>query len=105
MDKAAVLDALRRFRKALAAQGVSNCRLILYGSHANGTAREDSDIDVVVVSDAFAGMPHWERITLLSKAICASEVLIEAVSMTRREWDEGDSLIAEFAREGQEIQA
>lgn len=105
MDKRAVLDALARFREALATQGVHADRLVLFGSHARGKAREDSDIDVVVVSEAFAGKSHWERITLLSKAICASDVLIEAIPMTRMEWEEGPSLIAEFAREGEEIPA
>jgi hypothetical protein len=60
---------------------------------------------VVVVSDAFAGKSHWERIALLSKAICASDVLIEAIAMTTKEWEEGGSLIADFAREGEEIPA
>ena len=105
MDKKAVLDALARFREALAAEGVCAPRLILFGSHARGEAREHSDIDVAVVSDAFEGKSHWERITLLSKAICASHVLIEAVAMTRDEWEHGGSLIAEFAREGEEIPA
>lgn len=105
MDKRAVLEALSGFREALASQGVHDPRLVLFGSHAQGTAREDSDIDVVVVSDAFAGKSHWERITLLSKAICASHVLIEAVAMTPDEWEHGGSLIAEFAREGVEIPA
>lgn len=105
MDKRAVLDALAHFREALASQGVSAPRLVLFGSHARGKAREDSDIDVVVVSDTFDGKSHWERIAVLSKAICASHVLIEAVAMTRDEWEHGESLIAEFAREGQEIPA
>ena len=105
MDKRAVLAALARFREALAAQGVSTPRLFLIGSYAQGRPREDSDIDVVVVADAFAGKSHWERITLLSKAICASHVLIEAVPMTPEEWEEGDSLVAAFAREGEEVPA
>jgi len=84
-------------------QGVSAPRIVLFGSHAQGNAREDSDIDVVVISDAFAGKSHWERITLLSKAILAGHVLIEAVPMTESEWEGGTSLIAEFARDGEEI--
>ena len=40
-----------------------------------------------------------------SKAIYATDVLIEAVPMTPDEWGNGESLIAEFAREGEEIPA
>lgn len=105
MDKNAVLAALKLFRQALAVHGVAECRLFLYGSHARGNPRPDSDIDVVVVSNAFEGTSHWDRIVLLSDAICASNVLIEAVAMTPKEWEEGNSLIADFAREGQEVPA
>ena len=105
MDRKAVLDILGRFRTTLDAAGVRNPRLVLFGSYAHGDAREDSDIDVVVISDTFERMSHWERITLLSSAICASNVLIEAVPMTLEEWEDGGSLIAEFAREGEEIPA
>lgn len=105
MDKRAALEALGCFRKALVELGVNTPRVILYGSHARGEPREDSDIDVVVISDAFKGKSHWDRITLLSKAICASNPLIEAVAMTQQEWDEERSLIATFAREGEEVPA
>ena len=105
MDKRAALDVLARFREALVSQGVHAPRLVLFGSHATGEAREDSDIDVVVISEAFVGVSHWDRITLLGKAICASHVLIEAVPMTQQEWEGGGSLIAEFARDGEEVPA
>ena len=105
MDRRAVLDILARFRETLVSQGVHAPRLVLFGSHARGEAREDSDIDVVVISETFVGMSHWDRITLLGKPICASHLLIEAVPMTKEEWEGGRSLIADFAREGEEIPA
>jgi len=105
MDRRAVLEALACFRKALVSLGVSAPRVILFGSHAHGAPREDSDIDVIVVSDAFNGKSHWDRIALLSKAICASNTLIEAVAMTQQEWEEGRSLIADFAKQGEEVPA
>ncbi len=36
-------------------------KAVLYGSYAYGTAGEDSDIDLVVLSDDFKGMPKLER--------------------------------------------
>lgn len=36
-------------------------RLILFGSHASGTARPDSDYDFVVVSPDFEGVPFIKR--------------------------------------------
>ena len=101
MDKVAALEAVERFRIALEKRGVWTSRLMLYGSYAKGTWREGSDIDVVVVSGDFAGKTFWERVELLGKAVCEVWEPIEAVAMTPEEWEHGDSMIAEFAREGE----
>ena len=103
MDKAAVLGVLAKFRQALQLQGINDTRIILFGSHVSGVPREDSDIDVVVVSRRFHGKSEWERIEILSKAICASHSLIEAVALTPQEWDGGEFTVAEFAKEGEVV--
>ncbi len=36
-------------------------RLILFGSRVTGTAREDSDLDILIVSRAFEGQPFIGR--------------------------------------------
>ncbi|WP_422393072.1 nucleotidyltransferase domain-containing protein [Neomoorella humiferrea] len=36
-------------------------KVYLFGSQAKGIARIDSDIDLIIVSPAFSGMPLWER--------------------------------------------
>jgi len=36
-------------------------RVILCGSRARGDARPDSDLDVIIVSETFAGMPFVRR--------------------------------------------
>ncbi|MCX7044518.1 MAG: nucleotidyltransferase domain-containing protein [Candidatus Sumerlaeota bacterium] len=105
MDKAAVLSVLARFRKALEKQGVNDARLILFGSQAKGTAREDSDIDLIIISVSFEGKTFWERIQLTSKAICEVFEPIEAIAMTPSEWESGESIIAEYARDGEVIAA
>lgn len=100
MDKKAALKALRRFRRALEARGVRVSQMVLFGSLAAGAGREDSDIDVVVVSQDFAGKSFGERIEILTDAICAVLDPIDAVAMTPREWERGDSMFADYAREG-----
>ncbi|OQY30354.1 MAG: hypothetical protein B6244_00400 [Candidatus Cloacimonetes bacterium 4572_55] len=93
MDKNTILDILCRFKQALeTANGIRVNKLILYGSQAAGTAREDSDIDVVVISDDFADKSYWQRINIISDAICAVFEPIEALAMTRQEWESGVSL-------------
>ena len=103
MDKAAVLKILDRYRIALERHGVRNIKVILFGSYAKGDAREDSDIDVVIVSETFRGKGYWEKIEILSKGIMEVFEPIEAVAMTPEEWEKSDSFIAAFAREGEVV--
>ncbi len=104
MGQDAVLDTVRQFKKALESSGVRVEQLILYGSHAGGRAREDSDIDVVVVSPSFSGKSYWERIDLLTEAIYRVLAPIEASAFTPEEWKSEKSLMVDFARNGVRVQ-
>lgn len=103
MDKGTVLRIIADFAKALESEGVRRQKIVLFGSHSTGTQREDSDIDLVVVSEDFAGKGYWERIEILSAAICTVFQPIEAIAMTPQEWQSGDSLIADYARNGEVV--
>ena len=100
MGKNAVINTLRQFINTLEAANIHVERLILYGSHAAGTAREDSDIDIVVISPSFADKGYWERIDILSDAIYRVSAPIEATAFTPQEWRSGKSLIVDYARDG-----
>ncbi len=43
--------------------------ILLFGSHIKDTANEDSDIDVIVISNAFANIPFIKRMPLFLKLI------------------------------------
>lgn len=103
MDKKAVLEIISDFRKAMESVGIRCGKIILYGSYAAGNSRSDSDIDLVVISEDFAGKDYWQRIDLLSAAIYQVFKPIEAVAMTPDEWAAGDSLIVDYARSGQVV--
>ena len=105
MDKDTALEVVARFGKAVEAQGVKPLKIVLFGSYSTGTHHEWSDIDLVVVSEDFADKGFWERIEILSVAICELLEPIEAVAMTPEEWEKGDSLIAQFARQGEVVYA
>ncbi len=101
MDKAEVLDIIARFDAKLREMGVDVSKIVLFGSYAYGIPHDDSDIDVVVVSKTFEGKDGWERIKLLSKAIYRLWEPIEAIAKTPEEWEHSDSLIVQYARQGE----
>ena len=103
MDQEAILKIVREFGKALEAEQIKPQKIILFGSCSTQTQRPDSDIDLVVISEDFAGKGYWERIDILSAAICRVFEPIEAVAMTPEEWQRGDSLIVDYARNGQDV--
>ncbi|MBI3075875.1 MAG: nucleotidyltransferase domain-containing protein [Deltaproteobacteria bacterium] len=43
--------------------------MLLFGSHARGEALAESDLDLVIVSRAFEGVPFLERATRVIEAV------------------------------------
>lgn len=103
MDKKTVLEIISSFRKAIESEGIKTDKLILFGSYATGRYREDSDIDVVVISQDFNDKGYWERIDILSSAIYQVFQPIEAVAMTPEEWERGKSLLVDYAKGGEVV--
>lgn len=100
MDKETVLNIVNEFKNNLTSKGVCIEHIVLFGSHTNNTQRPDSDIDLIVISDTFKGMDYWERINLLADAISDIFQPIEAVAMTKDEWDTKAFMAAKYAQNG-----
>lgn len=105
MDKKAVLDIIDRFRMALEGRGIRVEQLILYGSFANGTPHEGSDIDLIVISGDFSSMGFWERVDTLVEALYEVFEPIEAIAMTKEEWDNRAYSIVDYAINGEVVYA
>lgn len=99
MGQDTVLSVIQKFKQALEAN-IKVEQLILFGSYAGGTAREDSDIDLVVISSSFSGKTYWERIDILSEAIYKVFAPIEASAFTPDEWKSEKSLLSDYAKNG-----
>jgi predicted nucleotidyltransferase len=54
LDKRTVDNAVEQYANAVTKE-FNPAAIVLYGSRAKGTAREDSDIDVAVIFNGFAG--------------------------------------------------
>ena len=65
--------------------GVRCEKVYLYGSHARGTAREGSDIDLIVISEDWTRMTHRERLEMLGVAAARILEPIQAQGFTPEE--------------------
>ncbi|MFH1441664.1 MAG: nucleotidyltransferase domain-containing protein [Candidatus Omnitrophota bacterium] len=105
MDKTAVLGIINQFKIILESKSVSVNKIILFGSYMTGKFKEGSDIDLVIISDDFKSKAYWERIDLLSDAIYEVFKPIEAVALTSDEWEKEESMVVDYARDGEVVYA
>ena len=78
-------------------------KAILFGSYAYGTPRQESDIDLVVLSSAFEGIPYLRRLEQLSVLAWRAGVGdIEALGHTPEEFEQASdlSLLGEIRERG-----
>ncbi|MBI5873240.1 MAG: nucleotidyltransferase domain-containing protein [Candidatus Omnitrophica bacterium] len=83
--RSSVKEIIGEYKKALEILGVRVERAILYGSFARGRQREDSDIDLVIISRDFQKMDLRERLELLGIASVRIMRPIEARGYTPQE--------------------
>jgi predicted nucleotidyltransferase len=76
---------VKRYRMQLQKMGIHPSRVLLYGSQAAGTAREGSDIDLIVISGDWKKYNHRQRLELLG--IAAARILepVQAQGFTPNE--------------------
>ena len=83
--KREIEEIIRKYQEELKKLGINSQRVILYGSYARGNPREDSDIDLIVVSDDFRNMNLRERLETLGLAAGRVFEPIEAIGYTEEE--------------------
>lgn len=93
-----VIAIVREYLAVLLEHDVPASFAVLYGSFARGDQREESDIDIIVVSDASdADWQRWNR--LLWELVIYADHRIEPIPITQHQLDTDDvSMIIEMAR-------
>ncbi|MBI5204002.1 MAG: nucleotidyltransferase domain-containing protein [Nitrospirae bacterium] len=76
---------IKQYTAKLIELGIRVERVILFGSYANGHPREDSDIDLIVVSKDFERMNIREKLEILGIASARIMQPIQAKGYTPRE--------------------
>jgi predicted nucleotidyltransferase len=107
MDKSTVTDAIRFLEQRLINSGLNISKIILFGSQAREQANEDSDIDIVIISEDFEDKDIFERCEMTKDAeimtIREFMIPIDIITMTPDEFDSESSLIAGFAKNGKVV--
>ncbi len=96
MDNAEVIKKLKRYKKLLS-KFMKFDAMILFGSHAKGNAREDSDVDVAVVVDELSG-DYFSTRPLLWKIRREIDDRIEPVLIEKSHDDSG--FLSEIMKHG-----
>lgn len=101
-SKAIVIDLVRQYIRRLNENNIPVEKVLLFGSYTKETAREDSDIDIAVISSAFKGDRYLDRrhIVPMRRGI---DSRIEPIPFTPRDYEDGGMLIDEIKNTGQEI--
>jgi predicted nucleotidyltransferase len=86
-------------------QKINPSKIIIFGSRARGDGKEDSDIDVIVVSDYFKGIPFLKRTPMLLRMI-DFEKHIDFLCYTKDEFErikDNSVIVSSALQEGIEI--
>ncbi len=79
---------IERYRREVEVMGIHVEKILLFGSQARGTAREDSDIDLFIVSRDWVRYGERERLEMLGVAAARILEPIQARGITPEEISE-----------------
>ena len=94
-----IIETVKRYIEELEKNGIEVSEAIVFGSHTKGTAKEDSDIDVALISNNFTGDRYEDRrkIVPLRRKI---DSRIEPIPFRPEDFKEEGMLVEEIKRTG-----
>ncbi|NIM77920.1 MAG: nucleotidyltransferase domain-containing protein, partial [Candidatus Aminicenantes bacterium] len=100
---AEIKDAIRRIIKTyigvIAKNNINIEKMYLFGSYARGTAVDDSDINIAIISDDFSGdrFADRRRVVPLRRSI---DRRLEPIPYRPENFKENDPLVVEILKNG-----
>lgn len=101
-SKDLIVKDVKRYIEELRKNGIPIQRVLLFGSWMRGSAREESDIDVALISPAFSGDRFEDRrkIVPLRRMINNN---IEPIPLTPQDFEIGGNLVDEIIEHSEDI--
>ena len=101
-----VIEIVKKYLGILSEQGIEISKAYLYGSQVHGTATEESDIDLMLISPLFEeNTDNYASALWLSTRKASYKIEPIAVGQKRFETDDKSPLIEIVRQEGIEIAA
>ena len=97
-----ILTLLTKYIQCLKENNIPVQKAILFGSYARGNSKEESDIDVAIISTAFGGDRFSDR-RLIVPFRRGIDSRIEPIPLTPKDFEEGGVFIDEIKKTGQVI--
>ena len=101
--KESVIKLAENFAREVKQEGINLKKVILFGSHAKNTFRKDSDIDIALVADEFAGFVFNDLNLFIKTIIKKNYLRIQVQTFSTNYFKKGDPFIDEIKRTGVEI--
>ena len=87
--------------------GIDTSALVLFGSHSNGTATNESDVDIAIISPSFNNLNSLQRRKQIKPAlhriIGRYHEPIDLILLTPEEYEKESSIRMSFIRNGLNI--
>ena len=100
MSKDQVTKTAQRFIAEVKKNKIPFTKAYLFGSYAKGTAKKWSDIDICIISDAFAGKKWDENEKKLWRIRRNIDARIEPVGISLKEFSSSSPLVSEIKSTG-----
>ena len=107
MAKRKVVEAIKFFENSLIDSGLNISKIILFGSQAKKKQTEESDVDLIIISDDFKGKNIFERAEITKDAeintIKKFLIPFDIITLTSEEFE--NSMFFEYTEESKVIYA
>lgn len=104
MAEEGIKKVAKLLKDLLKERGITIDRIVVFGSQVRGGFRNDSDIDIAIISRNFEGKDTFQKAQMLKglkwELVEKLMLPIDIIPISLKEWRESSSLIVEYIKEG-----